>query len=34
MAFKSCTSTPDLFDGFLAPPPRNEGLKAPATLLD
>jgi IS5 family transposase len=34
MAFKSCTSTPDLFDGFLAAPPRNEVLKALATLLD
>lgn len=34
MAFKSCTSTPDLFDGFLAAPPRNVVLKELGTLVD
>ena len=34
MAFRSCTSHPDLFDSFLATPPRNEVLRELATLLD
>lgn len=34
MAFKSCTSTPDLFDSFLATPPRNEVLKELGRLVD
>jgi len=34
MAFKSCTSTPDMFDSFLATPPRNEVLKDLARLVD
>ena len=34
MAFKSCTSTPDLFDAFLASPPKNEVLRQLKTLID
>lgn len=34
MAFKSCTSTPDMFDGFLAAPPKNEILKRLRTLIN
>lgn len=34
MAYKSCTSTPDMFDSFLAAAPRNEILRELRTLLD
>jgi IS5 family transposase len=34
MAFQSCTSTPDLFDSFLASPPKNKVLRQLKTLID
>ena len=34
MAYKSCTSMPDMFDSFLAAAPRNETLRELRTLLD
>ena len=34
MAFQSCTSKPDLFDAFLASPPKNETLRQLKSLLD
>ena len=34
MAFKSCTSSPGLFDSFLASPPKNEVLRQLRTLID
>lgn len=34
MPFKSCTSSPDLFDSFLAAPPKNEMLRQLKTVLD
>lgn len=34
MAFKSCTSSPEMFDGWLAAPPRSEVLERLATLID
>ena len=34
MAFQSCTSKPNLFDAFLASPPKNETLRQLKTLID
>lgn len=34
MGFKSCTSSPDLFSGFLAAPPKNEVLSAISRMID
>ena len=34
MAFQSCTSTPNLFDSFLASQPINEVLRRLKTLID
>ena len=34
MGFKSCTSSPDLFSGFLAAPPKNEVLAAMSRMID
>jgi IS5 family transposase len=34
MAYQSCTSTPDLFDSYLASPPKNEVLRELGSLID